>query len=524
MSSDKTKYMNYKLWNGISEELPKVINSNLEDIDLELFERGLNVKSIGAKGDGVTDDTSSIEKALNLLYQYGGGKLIFPPGIYLVSKKLTFRDRNIIIQGSGHATVIKAITPMDRVIDYSGTNQFGHRGGGIMNVKIDANNFADYGIVIGYETGTVTGEYFHHIRIENAKKWGMVWDTCQNNYFTLIDIEYCGGGLLMLNGAGNNKVDKSEFASIRKFHHVMSASNSNFPGYGHNDFANIPQANKFYSCVLERGEGLSSVYIETGKHNQFIDCEFSSTNMSVSAVHIDSNAALSFFTRCRFAGGFTKQPAIINHGYRTYVTDCYFENYTEDEILVSNRTIMGDCGSNHTSKLPRVKNISGDSALNILFSAAPRYMGNSSVPNEPKVSEFFHNDQNHLFFQSKSKLQQFITGKNFEMQFETTTKNVEHLVTVPLTNEGSWIVEILVANGDYNHTRSAIYIVRYRDRGQPAYNLTNVQRLVSDVTSGNVISQLDATVNVTGNLSISIITSLSTSLLVHVKAVCQMEY
>ena len=56
-----------------------------------------DVKAFGAKGDGVTDDTAAIQKAVDLVYARGGGMIFFPPGTYLVTS-VNIRE-NITYQG-----------------------------------------------------------------------------------------------------------------------------------------------------------------------------------------------------------------------------------------------------------------------------------------------------------------------------------------------------------------------------------------------------------------------------------------
>ena len=66
--------------------------------------RVLNARDLGAKGDGLTDDTAALEAALKQAAP--GGTLLLPTGTYAVSKTLEIPD-DIVVQGSGmHQTVV----------------------------------------------------------------------------------------------------------------------------------------------------------------------------------------------------------------------------------------------------------------------------------------------------------------------------------------------------------------------------------------------------------------------------------
>jgi hypothetical protein len=70
----------------------------------------INVKAYGAVGDGVTDDTTAIQAALNAALT--GGIIFFPAGTYIITASLLFPG-NIKIFGSGDSdsgTVIKVKT------------------------------------------------------------------------------------------------------------------------------------------------------------------------------------------------------------------------------------------------------------------------------------------------------------------------------------------------------------------------------------------------------------------------------
>ena len=64
-----------------------------------------NAKAYGAKGDGVTDDTTKIQAAINAAQTAGGGKVFLPPGTYKTTSKIII-STTCIIEGSGRGFTI----------------------------------------------------------------------------------------------------------------------------------------------------------------------------------------------------------------------------------------------------------------------------------------------------------------------------------------------------------------------------------------------------------------------------------
>ncbi|MFD0712910.1 glycosyl hydrolase family 28-related protein [Paenibacillus sp. GCM10027626] len=71
---------------------------------------GVNIKWFGAAGDGITDDTQSIQDTIDAVAAMGGGTVFIPKGTYIVSpsgkKRIALRS-NVNIVGAGHEAVVK---------------------------------------------------------------------------------------------------------------------------------------------------------------------------------------------------------------------------------------------------------------------------------------------------------------------------------------------------------------------------------------------------------------------------------
>jgi Pectate lyase superfamily protein len=65
-----------------------------------------SVKHYGAQGNGVTDDTTAIQTAIDAVSADGGGLVFVPAGIYSISSSIAFKA-NVLIKGEYGGTMIK---------------------------------------------------------------------------------------------------------------------------------------------------------------------------------------------------------------------------------------------------------------------------------------------------------------------------------------------------------------------------------------------------------------------------------
>jgi len=82
----------FKIQNYISKRLNHIVTGNKVNI--------VDMKSYGAMGDGVTNDSNIIQQAIDTYAE--GGVLFFPPGEYLINGNITVNN-SIYIVGSGWA-------------------------------------------------------------------------------------------------------------------------------------------------------------------------------------------------------------------------------------------------------------------------------------------------------------------------------------------------------------------------------------------------------------------------------------
>jgi hypothetical protein len=137
---------------GNTGQVPAVIDSPASN-QSALVNAGPNVisvKNFGAKGDGSTDDTKSIQDAIQKAFEIGGGVVYIPDGVYMIDATQKLEMQSNVSFELSNGAILRAI-PNDAgsyaVVDISGVD----------NVEITG--------------GTIEGERDKHI--SDSGEWGM---------------------------------------------------------------------------------------------------------------------------------------------------------------------------------------------------------------------------------------------------------------------------------------------------------------------------------------------------------------
>ena len=144
-----------------------------------------NAKTFGAKGDGVTDDTAALKKALATVAGQGGGYLFLPRGTYEISSTLSipngvqvvglgwgnppeYGQFGTVIQAS-HSFPGSAVLPGNMMLTIDGLSDT--YGSGASNLTVDCNNVAGCGGLYRGHANEQT--YFKRITVLNFSSYGL---------------------------------------------------------------------------------------------------------------------------------------------------------------------------------------------------------------------------------------------------------------------------------------------------------------------------------------------------------------
>lgn len=278
-----------------------------------------NVRDYGAKGDGTTDDTTSIQSAINAL-PTSGGVVYFPHGVYIISAKLTIQNHAVSLVGEAWssifadqvnnqpgmlgATTIQASLsgfPASTTMIQAGllgTNKI-WTGGGIYNMVIsgtkgtttpgngiDVFNMQAFrvmncninSVAVAYhvksdQAGGMSNDILEHSILNNLTSYGVWMDSgSDQNYVRFNYIQAYTGYGIRLSGIGNYAV----------FNHIESGQ---LAGSGTADGAAIFSEGT-YSFIQNNDTSVGTIthgiYVQNS-HTQVTDNEMSNVNSTAVA-------------------------------------------------------------------------------------------------------------------------------------------------------------------------------------------------------------------------------------------------
>lgn len=248
----------------------------------------VNVKKMGAKGDGITDDTAVLKSILGRNKADPGGairSIYFPNGIYLVSDSLEWGDKRRDVRGESRDGVI--IKLKDNCPGFQDPQrskkvlqvEFGHGGQNfnqrLRNLTVDIGKGNLGAIGIGFHTNNGGGIYDVVVRSSDDKKLGHIGIS--------LDKEWPGPGLIK-----NVKVD----------------------GFNTGIFITRDQYSMTFEHILltnQRRVGFENSWNSVAIRN------LKSMNQ-VPAVENYGQMALMVLIDSELIGGDRTVPAIVNHG------------------------------------------------------------------------------------------------------------------------------------------------------------------------------------------------------------------
>lgn len=286
----------------------------------------VNVKDYGAVGDGVTDDASAIQAAIDSIGA-SGGEVFFPSGTYLVNAQIDLKTRLTILGEERNNTSIKAGAAITSVLSLTGT-AFNVR---IKHIDVNGNGLATKGVSI---VGTLTS--MAHLHMEDVLCSGATTTQIELEHIIYARLQsvYASGGVnaVTLTSMLTSKFEQCVFYnSTAACVYILDGAGLYFDGCtSYNDNSRTPD----------------ELLLLDGAHQcTFLKCNFEPqgagnvTNSVTLSDTVSGSCVDNHFIECQFLGASNTQTHCIEIGgagavYKTLISGCTFIKPTSTESIL----------------------------------------------------------------------------------------------------------------------------------------------------------------------------------------------
>ena len=348
-------------WNNssiIADNGGTIIASNIQGTGrwIRVFSGAISVRWFGAKGDKITDDTLSIQSAINyvsnviIANSYGGGGSIYlPTGTYTISSPININSYNIHIYGEGMASSIFNPTGSFTVI-YIGIGSPHPIGSTILesfgiffnNIISGASATTSIGIDFSNSSGGIC-KNIHIFQNGGSPLTGlkMQGDATGNSpYYNLIDNYFFDGG-----GAGTSSVGIDMPAPLASF----CGANANKITGGH-----IASCDYAIRCI----GGIANIFDSIVTENIFLDHYYFGYSSFSNIVRTGYYEGISSSYLVRF-DGYSGGNTIFYPDRRPLVAAII-----NPVSIIASNSIMQDAGINVNTGIPIVLESTQEILLN----------------------------------------------------------------------------------------------------------------------------------------------------------------
>lgn len=304
------------------------LNAALTQMDQSITNLSLNVKSFGAVGNGVANDSPAIQAAINQA-AVTGGPVFFPAGTYIIGASLSIPAvEGLIIQGTGWGSSLKLAAGVnDYVMRFTGSDTRVT----IRDLEIDGNHLQ--------QTGASGGIFAN----------GAVSCRFDNLHFT-----FCRDDALYL-GPQNGAV------------------------FGHN--------NRVIGCLFDQSTGSAGpgrgIHTDSSDENQIIACDFEYLGgAGTNPAAIYDQAGTQFIQSCNFVnGGHDARGVHVQDTKSTKIEGCNFDGLAGDNVFIAGQR----CAVNgNTFFSPGIAGTAGQaSAIYLEFANANNVVTNNVITSAP---------------------------------------------------------------------------------------------------------------------------------------------